>query len=154
MSSPTLREQAQAAQAAGEQQLALAAKLNEAADLADQVGGVTTAPTTGKKRGRKAGSKNKNTEGKSTGTTTGGRGRRNGAKSMKEVVVQVLKGKKKGLSLADIVSAVLASGYETKSKKPAEVVYQAVYKLMKDEGISDDQRVEKEGDNYRLQSAA
>jgi hypothetical protein len=73
---------------------------------------------------------------------------------MKEMVVSALKGKKKGLGLPEIVSTVLASGYETKSKSPVNVVYQAVYKLMKDDGVADDQRIEKFDNNYRLKEAA
>lgn len=153
----TLREQAAQAKADGERQLALAGKLEEAADLADQVGGIATATaTTGKRRGRKKGSKNKTPATAASKSTTAGsgRGKRNGPKSMKEVVVSVLKGKKKGLQLSDIVTAVIGSGYKTNSKQPVNVVYQAVYKLMKDKGVPVDQVIEKEGDKYRLKSAA
>lgn len=150
----------------------LATKLEEAAAIEEQLGTATvtvtvTAPkttaakktaATGKKRGRPAGSKNKDATATATASTpasTGtGRGRRNGPKSMKEMVVAALKGKKKGLGLPDIVSNVLASGYETNSKSPVNVVYQAVYKLMKDENVGADSRIVKDGSNYKLQEAA
>jgi hypothetical protein len=152
----------------------LATKLEEAAAIEEQLGTATvtvtvTAPkttaakktaATGKKRGRPAGSKNKDATATATATastpaSTGtGRGRRNGPKSMKEMVVAALKGKKKGLGLPDIVSNVLASGYETNSKSPVNVVYQAVYKLMKDENVGADSRIVKDGSNYKLQEAA
>jgi hypothetical protein len=148
----------------------LAVKLEEAAAIEEQIGTATvaiatpaakkTTPATGKKRGRPAGSKNKSSAATATAATPAttpaatGRGRRNGPKSMKEMVVSALKGKKKGLGLPEIVSTVLASGYETKSKSPVNVVYQAVYKLMKDDGVADDQRIEKFDNNYRLKEAA
>ena len=174
----TLREQAAQAQSIGERQLLLAAKLNEAADIADQVGGIATVTAVkstavkSAKRGRPAGSKNSSPTKKSpkakkavakkaavaskkdVASKKAGRGRRNGPKSMKEMVVSILKGRKKGLILPDIVQHIMDSGYETKSKDVVNVVYQAVYKLMKDEGITDDQRVEKDGKNYRLTAAA
>tara|TARA_Y100000034_G_scaffold42710_1_gene52268 strand:- start:8919 stop:9377 length:459 start_codon:yes stop_codon:yes gene_type:complete len=150
----TLREQAAL-------HTALATKLEEAAALEEQLGSSSPTPapaaSTGKRRGRKPGSKNaakSTTSSKPKGESTG-RGRRNGPKSMKEMVVTVLKGKKKGLQLSDIVQAVIDGGYETKAKNPVNVVYQAVYKLMKDEDTPDEQKIEKTDEHkYRLKAAA
>jgi hypothetical protein len=154
--STTLREQANL-------HSQLATKLEEAAAIEEQLGTATitvakpakktATAAAGKKRGRPAGSKNATAAATKPKASTG-RGRRNGPKSMKEMVVAALKGKKKGLGLPDIVSTVLASGYETKSKSPVNVVYQAVYKLMKDDGVAADQKIVKDGSNYKLQEAA
>lgn len=145
----------------------LAAKLEEAAAIEEQLGTATataTAVTPAKAKKPRAAKKasatsQSSTTAQSTESTSGGtgsgRGRRNGPKSMKEMVVSVLKGKKQGLTLSDIVQAVIDGGYETKSKNPVNVVYQAVYKLMKDEDTPEDQRIEKTEENsYRLKAAA
>jgi hypothetical protein len=70
------------------------------------------------------------------------------------MVVAALTGKKEGLVLPEIVTSILASGYETKAKSPVDVVYQAVYKLMKDDNVSAEQKVIKEGKCYKLAKAA
>lgn len=148
----------------------LATKLEEAAAIEDQIGtaAVATAPKakakaapakSGAKRGRPKGSKNTvkapaAKAPKTTKTTKTGQGRRNGTKSMKDMVVAALTGKKEGLVLPEIVTSILASGYETKAKSPVDVVYQAVYKLMKDDNVADDQKVVKEGKCYKLAKAA
>jgi hypothetical protein len=63
----------------------------------------------------------------------GGSGRRKGKprvknpSSLRAVVLEVLKGDRKGLTLADLADKVSATGYKSNSKNFKNVLYQCVY---------------------------
>ena len=63
-----------------------------------------------------------------TGKKTGRRGKRpKNAQSLASVVTGILEKSPKGLSLDDLTTQVVKSGYRTKAKRFSNVVYQCVY---------------------------
>ena len=80
------------------------------------------------KRGRPKGSKNK-----SKGDEDSGK-RASNKTSLRELILQILNHKRGGLSLPDLVKECLSSGYKSTTKgKFSNIVYQNLYKLMKEE---------------------
>jgi len=72
--------------------------------------------------------------------------------SLRELLTEILKKNKTGLTLAELVKETLRSGYKSKTKgKFSQIVYQNLYKLMKDEHT-----IEKNKDTkkYRLKDKA
>jgi len=79
-----------------------------------------------------------------TGKKTGRRGKRpKNAASLASVVTGILEKSPKGLSLDDLTTEVVKSGYRTKAKSFSNVVYQCVYN-------SKSIRRDKKSGTYRL----
>ena len=99
----------------------------------------TSAASNGEKRGpgRPAGSKNRPKDDDSVAapapSAQASAGRRNKT-SLRELISTVLKRNSGGLTLQEIVKKCLSEGYKSKTKgKFHQIVYQNLYKLMKDE---------------------
>jgi hypothetical protein len=92
-----------------------------------------TVSATGKKIGRPKGSTNKkNKVGRPKGSTSKGVKRAHNEHSLAEVIQGVLKGRKNGMQLPDVVKGVHESGYKSNGKGDfAQLVYQTLYKMMK-----------------------
>jgi hypothetical protein len=118
-----------------------------------------TTSSSGRRPGRPKGSKNRPKEAGAVEPAVASAapaakvdGRRNGKTSLRELLTQILKKNRTGLTLAELVRAALNEGYKSKTKgKFAQIVYQNLYKLMKDEhSVSKDKDTKK----YRLVKAA
>ena len=82
-----------------------------------------------------------------TGKKTGRRGKRpKNAASLASVVTEILEKSPKGLSLDDLTTQVVKSGYRTKAKSFSNVVYQCVYN-------SEAIRRDKKHGTYRLRAS-
>jgi hypothetical protein len=99
------------------------------------------ATASGKKRGRPPGAKNKPKDGTAVTAVTADAvdgdkvdGRLRGKTSLKELIGTVLKRNRSGLTLPEIVKECLAEGYKSQTSGSfSQIVYQNLYKLMKDE---------------------
>lgn len=70
--------------------------------------------------------------------------------SLRELALQVLKRNRRGLKLAEVVTKCREAGYKSNTKGDfSQIVYQTLYKLMKE----DEPKVTKDDDKYVLNAA-
>ena len=86
----------------------------------------------------------------STSTDSGSVQRAKNDISLRELTLQVLKRNRRGLKLAEVVTKCREAGYKSNTKGDfSQIVYQTLYKLMKE----DEPKVTKDDDKYVLNAA-